>query len=78
MDDLAVRTGRRIGWLLFVLGVIVVVGYAAYAFATDDAVPAFLKTAVAAVVVGLVLLLISVLRQRLVARKTDKYKEVEI
>ena len=78
MDDLAVRTGRRIGWLLFVLGVLVVAGYAAYAFADDDAVPAFLKTAVAAVVVGMVLLFISVLRQRLIARKTDKYEEVEI
>ena len=78
MDDLAVRTGRRIGWLLFVLGVLVVASYAAYAFAADDVIPAFLKTAIAAVVVGMVLLFISVLRQRLIARKTDKYEEVEI
>ena len=78
MNDLVTGAARRIGWLLFALGVLTVVSYAAYEFVSDDAVSAILKTAFAAVVVGLILLFVSVLRQRLIDRRTDKYEDVEI
>ena len=78
MNDLTVRTSRRLGWLLHILGAVIVLVYAAYEFAVDDTVPALIKAGVAGLVVGLVLLFISVLRQRMLARQTDRYKDVQI
>jgi anti-sigma factor (TIGR02949 family) len=78
MNDLTVRTSRGAGWLLYVIGLALVVGYAAYEFSVDEEIPALIKTGIAAAVIGLMLLFISVLRQRLIARKTDKYEDVEI
>jgi predicted anti-sigma-YlaC factor YlaD len=78
MNDLTVRSSRGLGWLLYVAGIVVVLGYTGYAFAVDDEIPALIKSGLAALVVGTLLLFVSVLRQRMVARKTDKYKDVEI
>jgi hypothetical protein len=41
-------------------------------------VPALVKTGVAGIIVGAILLFASVLRQRLIARKSDRYKDVQI
>ncbi len=78
MNDVTVRTSRSAGWLLFVVGTLLVCGYGAYQFAVDNTVPALVKTGVAGLVVGTILLFLSVLRQRVIARKTDKYKDVRI
>ena len=78
MNDLTVRTSRGAGWILYVVGVLIVVGYGAYEFTVDDELPALVKTGVAGIVVGAILLFVSVLRQRLIARKSDRYKEVQI
>ena len=78
MNDLTVRTSRATGWILYVVGLLIVVGYGAYEFAVDDELPALLKTGIAGIVVGVILLFVSVLRQRLIARKSDKYKDVQI
>lgn len=78
MNDLAVRTSRGTGWLLYVLGLVLLVAYGAYEFAIDQTVPALVKTGVAGIVIGLGLLFISVARQRWIASKTDRYRDVEI
>jgi predicted anti-sigma-YlaC factor YlaD len=78
MNDLTVRSSRGLGWLLFVIGLLIVVAYASYEFVVDDTVSALVKTGIAGIVFGLLLLFVSVARQRLVARKTDKYRDVEI
>ena len=78
MNDLPVRASRGFGWLLYVSGLVIVTGYGAYEFAVDETVPALVKTGTAGVVLGALFLFFSVLRQRLIARKTDKYKDVEI
>jgi len=78
MNGLTVRTSRFFGWLLYVGGTVLLLGYGSYEFAIDDEVPALIKTGVAAVFVGLAMLLFSVFRQRLVAAKHDKYKDVQI
>jgi hypothetical protein len=78
MNHLNGRTSRGAGWLLFIVGAVVVCGYGAYEFAVDQTVPAAIKTGVAALVAGAILLFLSVLRQRLVERKTDKYEDVQI
>jgi predicted anti-sigma-YlaC factor YlaD len=78
MNDVTVRTSRGSGWVLYVVGLVIVCGYAAYEFAVDEKVPALIKSGVGALVLGLVLLFVSVLRERLMARKTDKYEDVQI
>ncbi len=72
------KTSRGLGWLLGIAGGLILVGYAAYEFATDDSVEALVKVATAGAVGGLALLLLSVLIDRLRARKSDRYKDVEL
>jgi len=78
MDDVAVKTSRGIGWLLFIGGVLIAAGIGLVAFVTEPTISAMEKLLIGAVYGGLGLLFISVLRQRLVERKTDKYKDVGI
>ena len=78
MTDVTVRTTRGAGWILYVVGILVLCGYAGYCFAVDETIDALVKSGVGAVVVGCFLLFVSVLRERLMTRKTDKYEDVQI
>ena len=78
MNDAVARTSRGAGWLLVIGGVMAIVGYIGYEFALSRAEPPLIKWAVGALYLGLAALLLSVLRQRMVARRKDKYKDVEI
>ena len=57
---------------------LVLVGYGGYEFLLADVEPPLVKWAVGALYVGFAVLLLSVLRQRLSARRNDRYKDVEI
>lgn len=72
------KTSRGLGWLLGVGGALVLVGYGVYEFATDDTTGALVKFGVAAVSCGALLLLLSVIIDRVRARKSDRYKDVEL
>jgi predicted anti-sigma-YlaC factor YlaD len=78
MNDLTVRASRGIGWLFLALGLVFLLGYAAYSFAVDDTVGALTKTGVSGLALGMTFLFFSVVRQRFIAYKTDRYKDVEI
>ncbi len=78
MEDTGMRATRGVGWLLLIGGVIAVLGYAGYEFLAMDAEEPIIKWGVVAIYAGLGALLLVVLRQRLIARKTDRYKDVEI
>lgn len=78
MNDTGVRTSRGIGWLLLIGGVLALAGIAVYEFLTDPGLELHMKLIIGAVYGGLAILFVSVLRQRLIERKTDKYKDVEI
>ncbi|MEC8833372.1 MAG: hypothetical protein VYC07_01625 [Pseudomonadota bacterium] len=78
MQDNMVRSTSSIGWLLLIGGIVIVGGVAIFEWIYTPDVPLMVKLIVGAVYLGLALLLISVLRQRLIERKTDKYKDVEI
>jgi hypothetical protein len=69
---------RGLGWILFIAGVLGISGIAIYQFVIDTTMPTYIKVLTGLVWIGLGVLLVSVLRQRLVERKTDKYKDVEI
>lgn len=78
MDDTTVRTTRSIGWLVFVAGLLAIGGVGLFAFVTEPGMPLGMKLILVAIYGGLGVLFFSVLRQRLIERKTDKYKDVEI
>lgn len=69
---------RALGWLLFIAGVLGISGIAVYQFVIDTSMPTYIKVLTGLMWIGLGVLLVSVLRQRLVERKTDRYKDVEI
>ena len=79
MEDTGVSTSRGIGWLLVIGGIILAIGVAIVEFVTSaSSMPLIAKLIIGGVYGGILLLFVSVLRQRLIERKTDKYKDVEI
>lgn len=78
MDDLGVKLSRGIGWVLLVGAVVIIGGFIVLQFLTDPGITGTWKFIIGAFYVGLLGLFISVLRQRLLERKTDRYKDVEI
>ena len=76
MDEKPTGIGiATMGWILFAVGLVVVaiLGFQAFLDA-----PMLVKLLLVGIYGGLGLLLVSVLRQRLIERKTDKYSDVEI
>ena len=76
------RMERGIGWILFSLGTVLVLSYAALMlvkeFISDSQAPLIVRIGVVGLVVGGVALFVSVLRERLTVRKADRYsREVE-
>ena len=78
MPDNVVRATSSVGWLLLIVGIVIGVGIAIFQWAIAPDVSLSIKLLVGAIYLGLAFLLVSVLRQRLIDRKTDKYKDVEI
>lgn len=78
IDDPTVQLTQGIGWLLFIVGLLIVVGIALVGFLFSDDISVGMKFLMLAIYGGLAALFFSVLRQRLIERKTDKYKDVEI
>ena len=78
MDDTTVKVTHGIGWLLFIGGLLLLAGYLIYEFVFDTSLSWGIKLLFGAIYGGFGVLFISVLRQRLIERKSDKYKDVEI
>jgi len=78
MDDQRVDTPRRLGWLFFIGGLLVIAAAILVEFLFSDEMEVGMKILFIAIYGGLAALFYSVLRQRLIERKTDKYKDVEI
>lgn len=78
MKDSTVKASRGIGWILLIAGFLVLAGIVVFEFVTDPTIETHMKLIIAAIYGGVALLLLSVLRQRLIERKSDKYKDVEI
>ena len=78
MSDLPSKGSRVGGWVLFLLGCLILCAYGVYELAVDETVSALVKTGVAALLLGLLFLFFSVLRERLAALKRDRYKDIQI
>ncbi|MEJ5306454.1 MAG: hypothetical protein WHV63_10990 [Ignavibacteria bacterium] len=74
------RLERVVGWFLFITGILILVSYGLYQFIMvllkDTQLSLLVKAGIFLTVVGFVLLLFSVVRERLTLRKKDKYSEV--
>jgi predicted anti-sigma-YlaC factor YlaD len=76
------RVERGIGWILLSVGAILTLCYGAFEIIEemirDPAISVILKVGVCALIAGLVVLFVSLLRERLVVHKVDRYaREVE-
>ena len=71
------RIERGTGWLIFAIGLAILVVYGAYEFVTDPGVAALVKILIAVPVVGFIVLFVSVLREKRTVNRTDKYKDIE-
>lgn len=75
------RIERGLGWILTSIGAMIVLFYGAYkaieSILADAQLEWFMKAGILALLGGLVILLVSVLREKLMIRKTDKYKEIQ-
>jgi anti-sigma factor RsiW len=75
------RLERGISWILISAGAMIVLGYALLemvnALLGDSQMPLPLKFGIIALLLGGVILLISVIREKLMVRKHDKYKEIQ-
>ncbi|MHC4609199.1 MAG: anti-sigma factor, partial [Planctomycetota bacterium] len=78
MSAITTKTSRALGWILGIVGAGILVGFAIWQFSVDNTVPALIKIGALAAVLGALSLLVSVLLDRLAARKTDRYKDVEL
>ena len=78
MEDTTVKATRGIGWLIFIGGILLAVGIGVIEVISSTSMSLTEKLIIGGVYGGLLLLFVSVLRQRLIERKTDRYKDVEI
>ena len=74
------RLERRIGWILFSIGLIILMAtggfYAIHGFLSNPLVPLPEKIGLAAFFLGSIVLIVSVIREKLTLRKSDKYKDI--
>jgi len=74
------RIERGAGWILFSLAAILLLIYGGFKaieeIVKDPTVDIILKTGLLALIAGLAILLVSVLREKLYFRKKDRYKDV--
>lgn len=71
------RFAKTSGLLLVLLGWITLVGYAVYEVFRDTHEPLFSRVAVGAVIIGFVVLLFNVIRERMITYGKDPYREVD-
>ncbi len=76
MDVLASKVPTN-NWLLLGAGALLLYGYGIYDFMTDTSKLIWVRLALAGIGLGFLILFIHVLRQRLIARKTDRYKDIQ-
>jgi predicted anti-sigma-YlaC factor YlaD len=76
------RVERSIGWIFLSIGAIILLAFIAWQilnnFFLDPTEPLYLKLGLGLFLLGLIILLISIIRERLFSRKHDRYGEVEI
>ncbi len=72
---------RGIGWIIFSIGAIILLAFGAYHliadFFIDPSISILVRIAVGAIIIGLIILIVSIVRERFFALRHERYKEVE-
>ncbi len=72
---------RGVAWILISLGTIVLISWGVWdviqELSADANVPSLVKYALSALAIGVVVLAVSVIREKLFVRKSDPYKDIE-
>ena len=68
---------QNIAFILIGLGVLVLIGWAVQGFFTTSEIPLLIRAAVGIVGIGVLVLLIVAIKDRLKKGKTEDFKEVE-
>ena len=75
------RIERGIAWIIFSIGFIILLTYGIFkaieAIIADPKLEGIIKFGILAVIAGIVILVVSVMREKLYTRKKDPYKEVQ-
>ena len=75
------KVERGIGWLAVFIGVLILLGFASIElidqFFNDNSTPLIVKVGSTFLIFGALVLLFSVVREKLFTFKTDKYKEIQ-
>lgn len=75
------RIERGIGWMLTSIGAMIMLFYGAFkaveSILADPQLAWIVKAGILAALAGLVILLVSVIREKLLTHKVDKYKEIQ-
>ena len=75
------RLERRIGWILLSIGAMIILFFGGYkmieGIIVDPSTPLLLKVGILTALGGIVVLLVSILREQIFVRKRERYKEVE-
>lgn len=72
------RVVLRVGFLLFLVGALVLLGFAGFTLFTHAEIPLAVKVGIGGLGLGSLLLLVYVLKVRARARKKDPYKEIDL
>jgi ferric-dicitrate binding protein FerR (iron transport regulator) len=75
------RLERGVAWIFISLGSVVLLSWTLWQMIqdiiADSSLPNVVKLALAALLIGLVVLAVSVVREKLFVRKTDTYKDIQ-
>ncbi len=75
------RLERRIGWILLSIGAMIILFFGGYKMVEgiiqDPSTPFLLKVGILIFLGGIVVLLVSLIREQFFVRKRERYKEVE-
>jgi predicted anti-sigma-YlaC factor YlaD len=75
------RVERGAGWIFLSIGAIILLSFGAYQFfkelLADPNISLIVKVGVSTGALGAIVLLVSIIRERLFQHKTERYKEVE-
>ncbi len=75
------RIERGLSWLFLSLGAIIILCFAGWAFLdkliADQSIHPLFKVGIFIFMIGIIILIVSILREKLMVRRVDKYREVE-
>lgn len=78
LNDLTANRAEVASWVLITIGLVILLVFAIYHFWLDASMAWYIKLSVSLLWGGGIGLFISVLRQRWISKKNDKYRKVEL